>query len=105
LQKWEALKTDQEAFARQSEEETKKVERLKQEASEEFVKAKNQRAEMQKKELRLEEERKTTRLEKDSQASKHKGDLERIRSQEMTKLMVGSSVCFVIGLIVAMYFR
>ena len=42
-------------------EEEKKVEQLKQEASEEYVKVRNERSKVQEKEKRLDEERKATR--------------------------------------------
>lgn len=84
-------------------EESKKVEQLKKEASDEYLKVRNERTKVQEKEKRLEEERKAARDQQSTLSSKHSDDLMRMRSQEMTKLLAASGICFVIGLAVAMF--
>ena len=39
----------------------------------------------------------------DSQKSKMEGDLSRLRQAETTKLIIASGVCFVLGLVVAVF--
>ena len=43
------------------------------------------------------------RSQEDSMKSKHEGELQRMRSSELTKLLVASGLCFVLGLAVAMF--
>ena len=63
----------------------------------------NAKKELTQKERRLDEERKTVRLEKDSAAFKHEADMKQLRSKEMTKLIIISAVCFLLGMAVAMF--
>ena len=42
------------------------------------------------------------RAEKDSTAFKHETDLSKLRAAELTKLLVGSAVCFLLGVAVTM---
>lgn len=103
VQKWDDLQRDQQNFESERAEETKNLESLRKEASDEFTKVKAERAKVQEKERRLDEERKNARQQSESVASKHQGELQRVRSQEMTKLLIASGLCFVIGIAVALF--
>ena len=103
VQKWDDLQRDQKSFEAERAEETKNLESLRKEASDEFTKVKAERAKVQEKERRLDEERKNARQQSESIATKHRDDLQRVRSQEMTKLLVASGLCFVIGIAVALF--
>lgn len=58
---------------------------------------------MQEKERRLEEQNRNQRKEQSKVAQKHEDDLNKVRAQEMTKMIMASSVCFLVGVAVAMF--
>ena len=68
VQKWDDLQRDQKSFEAERAEETKNLESLRKEASDEFTKVKAERAKVQEKERRLDEERKNARQQSESVA-------------------------------------
>ena len=103
VQKWDALEESKRAFTDDQEAKNRQMEQLKQEADQQYLQVQKTKREVQDKERRLDEERKTVRLDKESSQLKHTNELMQVRRSELTKLFVASSVCFILGLAMAMF--
>ena len=86
----------------EQEREKKKLDELMEETNSQYTAVQKSKSEVQQKEQRLDEERKSMRKERDSNASRMENELKRMSSQGMTKMLVSSAICFILGVGVAM---
>ena len=98
MQKWENLEKSQQRHEEESNVEKKKLEELRLELEQDYVKLQEAKNALGKKETKMMEERNSTRKERNRMEESHTEAISKMRKSEMTRVLSASVFCLIVGL-------
>ena len=104
MQKWENLEKSQKNHEEEKDRESKKLDELRVELEQDYVKLQETRSTLGKKEDRMMEERNLTRKERVRMEETHVNELSKHRKSELTRVISASLFCLIVGLCISFSF-